>query len=153
MNAGPNPRAALGCLPVILVAMVIAALITASSFNPFAVYSSDSATGKAIVSLLLGFVVLVLLQLLMWGAVRKQVSLTSHRRADDVVCPGCGNPLLTFTSAYGFPITCPKCRRSWHNGPVCYNRDRPQPRIMVPKWECPACREAAASDDRDLFPL
>jgi len=131
--------------------MVIAASITASSLNPVAVYSSDSTTGKVIVSVLLGFIALLFLQLLAWGAVRKQVSWASHTRADDIVCPGCGNPLLSFAGPYGLPITCPKCHRSWHNGPACYNRERPQPRIMVPKWECPSCRAAASTDDRDLF--
>jgi hypothetical protein len=122
--------------------------LTTGSFNPVAVYRSGNAFAMVVVSLLGAFVVAGLLGLLGRAAARKAISAASGGQpAEDVICPGCGQPLLRFVGSHGNVVRCVRCRRLWHNGPACFRRGAVRARLLV---LCPDCR-ADATSDRDLF--
>lgn len=150
MNGQANPKAAIGCLATIAIAVLIVSYHATASFNPLAVYTSGSIWAKIVVSLLAFLLATSLTQLLVGWLMRKFVEIGTHKPAEDVICPGCGLPLVQYISSHGVPIRCPKCGRFWHNGPACYNKDMPKAKIMIPIYPCPRCR-SASSGDEDLF--
>lgn len=136
-------KAALTSFIVLVTLILVVTYLATSSFNPLAVYSSDSMAAKIIVSLL-GLSLCVRSALfLQMGLVRIYIRATAKRPADDVICPGCGNPLVKFMGSHGMPIMCPQCHTWWHNGPACYSKDL-QKVIRVPTVPCPRCRAAAS---------
>ena len=150
MSNLPNPKATYGCLTTIGVVILLVVYSTTGSINPLAVYASHSLLAKitvTVLAILLGF---SLLQMLSMYLMRKSVELQAGKPAEDVICRGCGNPLISYASSHGPPIVCPKCKAPWHNGPVCYNKGMPHGNIMIPTYPCPNCR-SAASHDQDLF--
>jgi hypothetical protein len=140
MNPPVNKKVTLGCLTCMVVAMVVVTYLASSSVNPLAVYSSESIVAKVIVSVLLLLVLTSLLQSLTVAMNRWMIRSTTGKPADDVICPGCGLPLLPYQGSHGVVIICPKCRLPWHNGPACYSKGLQQ-RVIIPTVLCPRCRE------------
>src|SRR5882724_2517821 len=125
-----TPKGTLGCLTTVAVVIVLVAYSTTGSLNPLTVFASHSLLAKisvTVLGVLLGF---SLLQMLSVYLLTKSVEIQAGRPAEDVVCPGCGLPLIMYASSHGMPITCPKCRTQWHNGPACYNKDKPSARTV-----------------------
>lgn len=145
-----NRKAALGCLTAMIVFMLVTTYITTSSLNPLAVYSSDSIIAKIIVSLFAVSLGATLLQLLAISLMRLQIRLTAGKPADNLVCPGCGLPLMPYISSHGQPIMCRNCGAWWHNGPACYSKGLAQRVTVIPTTACPKCRQAT-SQCQDLF--
>lgn len=137
----------LGCLGVIVLGIVLTTYFTTGSLSVFSVYESGSLAAKIAVSVFLAILAYLLFLLFVQWALRGFVSRTAHMPAEDVICPGCGNPLLKFLSAYGPPVLCAKCKSWWH-ATICFNRKAVQG--MAKKSLCPDCRRAE-STDRDLF--
>ena len=145
-----NPKATAGCLVVIAALLPVVSYWTVGSPNPLAVYGTKGTFAKILISVLAAWLALGLLQLFQLWLMRKMIGGMANRPAEDVICPGCGLPLLQFIGSHGMPVICPQCKRFWHNGPACYNRGMPQAKVAVPLYPCPQCR-AAASQDQDLF--
>ena len=130
-----------GCLTVLFIVVVVFSLFASGSLNPLAVYSSQSLLAKVVVSVVgtMFFVgvIAMLMMLLQWWMLGLVIQKTTGQRAQDVRCPGCGNPLLKFVSAYGPPRCCPNpnCKRWWHNGPNCYQKGDNRGLLAV----CPHC--------------
>jgi len=156
MNAQVNPKGTAGCLTVIIVAILIITVVTTGSINPLFVYTSKSLLAKIVISILSLLVATSLLSLIGSFLMNKAVEVGTGKRAEDLICPGCGLPLMQFVSSHGTPIKCPKCLKIWHDGPACYNKDMPKPKITIPIYLCPQCRLAATQDqglfDKDDFP-
>lgn len=138
-----------GCLTVLFILLVIVSLFASGSLNPLAVYSSQSLLAKVIVSLagtmfLLGAIAMFV-TLLQWWMLSVAIQKTTGQRAQDVRCPGCGNPLIKFVSAYGPPMCCPNCRHWWHNGPNCYRKGDNRGLLAV----CPNCVEQRRPNEFD----
>ncbi len=148
MNSQVNPKVTFGCFTIIIIVILLVAYQTTASLNPLAVYKSDNILAKIIVSLLAVLLASSLLQMLFVYMVRKSVEMGAHRPAQDVICPGCGLPLLQFSSSHGAPFQCPNCKKYWHYGPACYNKDLPPGTGLI--HFCPRCLSDAAQD-RDLF--
>lgn len=143
-----NPRASLGCLVVLIAVLIATAWFSVSSPNPLLVYKSGGIAAKIVISIVAVLLASTLLQLLYMTFLTWVISRSSKRPAEDVICPGCGNPLLRFISSHGVPVGCPRCERWWHAGPVCYDKDAGDvPRILRP---CPRCRAELERDDDDL---
>lgn len=147
-----SPKATVGCLTIIVIVILLASYLATASLNPLAVYASNSILAKIIVTVLAGLLAISLLQMLANYMLRKSVEIGTDKPAEDLICPGCGLPLIQYISSHGMPIRCPspKCMRWWHNGPACYNKGMPHARITIPTYLCPRCRSDAAHD-RDLF--
>jgi hypothetical protein len=156
MNAQVSPKTTAGCLTVIVVAILVITFMTTGFINPLAVYTSNSLLTKIVVSLLLLLVATSLVSLLSNLFLNKVVEAATGKRAEDLICPGCGLPLMQYLGSHGTPIQCPKCQKYWHDGPACYNQGMPKPKITIPIYLCPQCRLAAAQDqglfDKDDFP-
>src|SRR6266508_3989488 len=146
MSSQGSPKGQVGCLAVVAILMVLITYWTTRSLNPIAVYASDSIVGKVAVSVLAGLMAVSVVMTIYAVLTRKMIESTAHRPAVDVICPGCGHPLLQFIGSHGPPILCPNCRRWWHNGPACYNKYMPQSRIAFALYPCPQCRSAALHD-------
>lgn len=143
-----SPKQPLGCMAVMLVAVFAISYGSTRSLNPVTVYTSGGILAKIFVSLLALFIIGIAMQLIGYLSMRAVIARTSHKAADDVICPGCGHALVPFISSHGAPIRCPLCRTWWHNGPACFHRDSPGKQRMI--RPCPNC-VLAASGDRDLF--
>ncbi len=141
MNHQVTPKAALGCLTVLIVVTLVATYVATSSLNPLAVYSSHSIVAKIIVSLSGLYLVLALFALLGVRLMRFYIGITAGKPADDILCPGCGLPLMPFVSSHGQPLLCPKCRTWWHNGPACYSKGLERRVTATFTTLCPKCRE------------
>ena len=139
-----------GCLTTLVVIILLVSYLTTGKLNPLSVYTSKSILAIIIVSLLTSLLIFSLGSQFFMYLIRKQVEITSHQPAENVICPGCGDPLMAYIALRGVPIVCPVCKRSWHNGKNCYNRGMPHETIVIPIYPCPHCR-SAASHDRDLF--
>jgi len=150
MSNQVSPKTTTGCLAILAIVILSISYLATSSFNPLTVYSSDSLLTKIVVSLLGILLATSLLQLFAAYMMRKYVAMGAIQPPADVICPGCGLPLIHYISSHGMPIQCPVCKKFWHNGPACYNKNMPRPRITFPTYPCPHCREAA-SHDQDLF--
>ena len=150
MNNQINPKARIGYLALLVVVILLISYLAAGSFNPLDVYSSGSIFAKIIVSLFLVLLAISLLQQIVSYVIRKSVEVGTGEKAEDVICPGCGFPLIQFISSHGMPIRCPKCGEWWHNGPACYNKGMPHAKIVFPTYLCPRCR-SDADHDRDLI--
>lgn len=150
MNSQANPKVTFGCLTAIVIVILLVSYLATASLNPLAVYASDSILAKIIVTVLAGLLAISLLQLLGLSLVSKSIEKKAHKRSDDVICPGCGLPLIQYSSSHGPPIACPKCENYWHNGPACYNKGMAHAMIVIATYLCPHCR-SDASHDRDLF--
>lgn len=152
MNPQINPKATFGCLALLAIVILLVSYLATRSLNPLAVYTSDNILAKIIVSaiaiLLLALLVTSLLQLLGLSMMRKTIERGTGKRAEDVICPGCGLPLIQYIGSHGMPKQCPQCRKWWHNGPACYKKDLPPEAGMFSL--CRNCR-STASDNRDLF--
>lgn len=145
MTSQANTRAAKGCLGVLLAALLGVSWLAAASLNPLAVFGSRSLAGKVAVVVLGMLAVSILVQLLVLFATRAAISRVSGRPADDVLCPGCGLPLLHYASSHGPPVLCPGCREWWHAGSRCFNRDTPERTSPLPMHPCPTCTATARS--------
>lgn len=121
-----NPKATLGCLITIVIVIFLVVYSTTASLNPLAVYMSDSILAKVVVTILAGLLAISLLQLLANYTLRKSIELGTGKPAEDLICPGCGLPLIQYMSSHGMPVKCAKCGRSWHSGPACFNRGLPR---------------------------
>jgi hypothetical protein len=156
MNTQASPKTTAGCLAVIVVAILVITFMTTGFINPLAVYASNSLLAKIVVSILALLVVTSFISLLATLLLNKVVEAGTGERAEDLVCPGCGLPLIQFMGSHGTPIRCPKCLKTWHDGPACYNQGMPKPKITIPVYLCPHCRLAADQDqglfDKDDFP-
>jgi hypothetical protein len=150
MNGQASPKARVGCLATIGIAVLLVSYRVTASFNPFAVYASGSIWAEVVVSLLAFLAAALLMGLLTEWLMRKSVEVGAHRPAEDVICPGCGFPLIQYFSSHGVPIRCPECAVFWHNGPACYNKGMPKAKIVIPTYPCPRCRSKAARNE-DLF--
>jgi hypothetical protein len=149
MYAKATPRYFLGCLTALAVAAALLSWLFVSSFNPWRVYTTDGIAGKIVVTVLAIMFAGMLLQFVALSITRAVVSKTANRPADDLICIGCGQPLMAFAGAFGPPYPCPSCRRWWHAGPNCYDKGRPPgPRLMS---MCPRCRAAAEAAARHSF--
>lgn len=148
MGNQANPKAQVGCLVILAILIPVVSYLASSSLNPLAVYASGSILAKIITSLLAVLLAFSLLQMLFVYMVRKSVEIGAHRPAEDVICRGCGLPLLRFSSSHGAPIQCPNCKKYWHYGPACFNKDLPPGTGLI--HFCPRCLSDAAHD-RDLF--
>jgi len=139
-------KAALTSIMILLTLILVVTYIATSSFNPLDVYSSHSLAAKIIVSLLGLSLCVRLVIFLQVGLLRIYIYATAKRPPDDVICPGCGNPLMKFAGSHGMPIMCPQphCHTWWHNGPACYSKDLPKV-IRIPTVPCPRCRAAGSS--------
>jgi ribosomal protein L37AE/L43A len=144
------PKATGGCLTIIAISLLFITYLGSGSFNPLSIYTSGSISAKIIVSFLAFLFVSLLMQILGNFFIRKSVEIGEDERAEDVICPGCGKPLIKYSSSHGLPIRCPKCLKSWHNGPSCYNKGMSRSRIVIPTYPCPKCR-SGSSEDQDLF--
>lgn len=151
MNSQPDLKATIGCLSILIVVILLVTYFTTASFVPFAVYGSNSILAKIIVSLFAVLMIVILTQFFMYClmiyGIEKVVERKTGERARDVVCPGCGLPLIQFMGSHGVPIVCPICPTAWHNGPACYNKGKPNPRIAFTAYPCPHCRETQAYDE------
>jgi hypothetical protein len=152
MNNQVSPKAGVGCLAILAIVILLISFLTAGSLNPLSVYTSGSILAVIIVSVLGFLLASLLVQLIMRYLVEKYIESGAHKPAEDVICPGCGHPLIQFSGSHGMPIRClnPRCGKWWHNGPACYNKDMPHTTMWIPTYPCPHCR-SAASHDRDLF--
>lgn len=145
-----KPKTRLGCITILIIVIFIISYFTAGSLNPLDVYAKGSTLSKIIVTLLLGIVFLSIIQLIFYFIMRKAIEMKTRMPAEDVICPGCGFPLIQYTSSHGMPIECPICKRFWHNGPACYNKGMKQNRIVFPIYPCPICR-SGGNQDEDMF--
>jgi hypothetical protein len=145
-----NPKAQVGCFILLAIVILLVSYLTVKSLNPLAVYASDNILAKIIVTVLALLLTASLLQTLSVYVMRKSVEIGAGKPAEDVICPGCGHPLIDFISSHGLPLQCPNCKKLWHNGPACYNKGMPHASITIPTYPCPHCR-SAASHDQDLF--
>lgn len=146
-----NFRSQLGCLAILAILVLAVTYFAVASFNPLAVYGSESMLPKIVISLLGIFMAYQLVALLSSYALRKSVAMATGRPAEDAICAGCGLPLIQFAGSHGAPMPCPQCKRWWHYGPACYNRDMPQTKTShLPTYLCPHCR-SDESGNRDLF--
>jgi hypothetical protein len=153
MVGQPNPKAAFGCMTTLVIIMVLVVFWTTGSLNPLAIYDSGSLLAKICFTVLAALLGFSLLQLFGIYVVNKSVAMRAGKPAEDVICPGCGLPLLKFVSSHGMPIACPNSdcpTPEWHNGHMCYNKGMPKATIVVPTYPCPRCR-ARANHDLDLF--
>lgn len=150
MSFQKQVKTLVGCSVVFLISILWITYVVTSSLNPFTVFASKNVFAKIIVALLILLIGSGILQLLTSSLMRWSVGRTAHRPAEDVICPGCGLPLIQFVGSHGTPIPCPKCRILWHDGPACYRKDLQQKMTMFPMPPCPKCR-ATASYDEDLF--
>lgn len=147
-----SPRSQVGCLTLMVASILGISYLATASFNPVGVYVAPGILAKVAVSVLLIAFAAMLVQLIQFYFLIKHIEWTTGRNWKDVICPADGLPLIQHMGAYGLPIQCPnsECRKWWHNGPACYNKDMPRPRIMIPTYPCPDCRATAASY-QDLF--
>ena len=141
-----STKGGLGCLAVIVIAVLSVTIAAVGSPNVLSVYSSGHLWAEITVSVLAVLLLLGILQLGQAVLIRKVISSTAGMPAEDVRCPGCGEPLLTFAGAYGPPVRCPGCKRWWHRT-ICF-RKGVESKARV--WRCPDCRSAPEPDD-DLF--
>lgn len=153
MHGREGLRKGLIALLVIVAFVIAVSLISVGSANPVQVYEYGGWISKVSVTLLALVGTALLMNLFFAYLIVRSVENISGIPAEDVICPGCGNPLLRFMGSHGIPIFCPnsECpQRVWHNGPMCYNKSMEQPRIGYPKYLCPNCRDKLNSDV-DLF--
>lgn len=140
MNPRTNLKGSLGCLTVMVVLLLVTAYVATGRLNPIAVFSAKGIFGKVVVSVSLVVIGAVLLQAFAQFFLRFQIRLTSGKSADDLICLGCGQPLMPFISSHGLPIYCPQCRTWWHNGLACYSKGL-EHQLSVPTVPCPTCRK------------
>jgi hypothetical protein len=150
MTGQTTPKATAGCLVVLAIVILVMTFVTTASLNPLAVYASSSIWAKILVSLLAALLVASLIQAVFWYLLRKQIEVTTGKRADDVICPGDGLPLLQYSFSHGVPVRCPTCGTWWHSGPACYRKDVPRSGTGIRKYLCPHCRTDEPRE-RDLF--
>lgn len=129
--------------------LALVAVLSAGSANPLDVYGSGSVPGIVLASLLLLGIGSTLLQFAVQSVVLRAVEKQAGMPAQNVICPGCGNPLVRFIGSHGLPILCRECGGMWHNGPACYNAGMPRGKILAATYSCPRCR--AKKDDSDLY--
>lgn len=141
-----STKGGFGCLAVIVLIALSVTFAAVGSLNVLSVYSSGHLWAEITISILGAFLLLGISQIGQVALIRRVISSTSGRSAEDVRCPGCGEPLLTFTGAYGPPVRCPGCKRWWHRN-ICFRKGA-EPKGRV--WRCPDCRSIRDRDD-DLF--
>jgi len=150
MSQQPGAKSSFGCITFLLIAMVVVSYRTTKSLNPLAVYSSGGIISKILVSLIAILIGASLVQMAFAALLRTMVRIGGNaRQADDVYCPGCGLPLIKFMSAYGPPVLCVQCKRVWHNGPSCFNKDLPPGVGMI--HLCPICLRGGTDEQLISF--
>lgn len=130
--------------------ILLVSYLTSGSLNPLDAYATQNVLSKILIIILSVSIFGTFLTMLFTFSMKKMITIKSGKRAEDVICPGCGLPLLQYAGSHGDPILCPVCQKFWHNGPVCYNKGMPRPKIALPTYPCPICRYSVSKDD-DLF--
>ena len=138
MSRQPGAKSSFGCITFLLIVMAAVSYRATKSLNPLAVYSSGGVISKIFISLIAILIGASLFQLALAAFLRTMVRIGGNaKQAEDVYCSGCGLPLIKFMGAYGPPVQCPRCKRMWHNGPSCFNKDLPTGIGMI--HLCPIC--------------
>ena len=153
MNKLVDTRAQFGCLTIVIIGAFVVTYMTTSSLNPFDVYSSDSIFAKIIVSFAIFQILLSIFMFIQIYSLRCYVRTFSGKPADDVICMGCGLPLIAYMGSHGRPIACPKCGTLWHNGPACYSKGLSKVVNITISIPCPKCRQAEARTETFLYDL
>ena len=149
MYAQATPKRFLGCLTAMAVLALLLSFAFVRSFNPWRVYTSGGLGAKIVMTVIALYFAFVLMQFLSLSMTRIFIAKAANRPADDLVCPGCGKPLMAFAGVYRMPTPCPLCRTWWHGGPACYDKGRPPgPRFLSP---CPSCHEEEEAPERELY--